>query len=125
MLKASMFAALAALAASAAWADTGPKPTIAIAFMPDKPGVAIAHGELLECADKRCAAPHELQKLGPQRFGCQPLACSGLAYGFSDWQVLQLTLTDGRAGRSFPFARGGFDSHYTARIVGGFLKVAP
>ncbi len=125
MLKASMLGALAALAATAAWADTGPKPTISITLTPDRTGVAIKNGDLLECADARCANPQPLRRVGPQRFGCEPLACSGMAYGFSSWQVLQLTLTDGRSLRSAPFARSGFNAQYKARIVGGTLKVQP
>ncbi len=114
-----------ALGATAAWADMGPKPTIAIAFTPDKAGVGIAHGELLQCADPKCAASHPLQRMGPQNFGCELLSCSGRAYGFATWQSLELTLTDGRKLRSAPFSGGGFNAQYKARIVGGALKVAP
>ncbi len=125
MSKAAAFGALMSLAATAAVADTGPKPTIGIAFTPDRPGVAIKAGELLECQDRRCATSHPLQRLGPQGFACQALACTGRAYGFSDWQALKLTLTDGRVLKSAPFGQAGFDSRYKARIVGGALKVAP
>src|SRR5689334_11654405 len=112
MLRSAALGALISMMAASALADIGPKPTIAITLAPDRPHVAIRQGELLECDDRRCAAPRPLRRLGPQHFDCQALACSGLAYGFADWLVLRLTLTDGRRLRSAPFAHEGFDARY-------------
>jgi hypothetical protein len=124
MTRMLLLAALALALPSAAMADIGPKPTIAFNLKAG-PDVRIAEGVLFECDNARCATRTPLQRLGPQGFGCKARACSGQAYGFSEYVELQLTFADGRRLTSPPIAKTDFDESFDVAIRDGRLKVTP
>jgi len=100
------------------FADTGPKPTMEFEFKQGLPDgqVTIVSGILYECDQADCSDAAPLQELGPQRFICDALSCSALAYGFSDYHQLEIQFSDGKTRRSNIFKTAGFDSKYTVTI---------
>jgi len=105
-----------------ALADTGPKPTEAFAFEYKIPKVDIVSGQLLQCDDPDCQAGKPLTKGGPQNFTCTVDACQSLAYGYSKYQKLAITFTDG-VRVSNVFTKGAFFANYTVTVLQGSLQV--
>jgi hypothetical protein len=54
--------------------------------------------------------------MGPQRFSCDALACSGLAYGFTAYGRLDVTFSDGKLRKSNVFEIKDFEAHYDVTI---------
>jgi hypothetical protein len=108
-----------------ALADTGPKPTMEFEFKQALPDgqVTITSGILYECEQSDCSDAVPLKELGPQRFTCDALSCSALAYGFSDYHRLELQFSDGKTRQSTVFKTAGFDSKYTVTINPNDLSV--
>src|SRR6266540_5331970 len=77
-----------------AFADTGPKPTMEFAFSGDQ--ATIVSGTLFECEQSDCSDAAPLQELGPQRFTCDDMSCSALAYGFSTYHKIEIQFSDGK-----------------------------
>ncbi len=99
-------------------ADTGPKPSMDFTFVQDFAGapVAITSGILLQCDDPDCGNARPLERLGPQGINCQDLHCSAHAYGFSDYNQLEITFSDGVVRRSNVFTAGQFNAVYEVTI---------
>lgn len=99
-------------------ADLGPKPTMEFTFVQafDGKPVTIVSGVLLQCDDSDCQDAEPLQEMGPQRFTCQDLSCRALAYGFREYNQLEITFSDGVVRRSNVFPEGGFNGLYNVTI---------
>src|SRR5437867_4905211 len=99
-------------------ADTGPKPTMEFTFKQELSGetATITSGILYECEQPDCSDAAPLQQLGPQRFSCDGLSCSALAYGFSQYHKLEIQFSDGKTRQSNIFKTAGFDSKYTVTM---------
>jgi len=104
-----------------AFADTGPKPTMEFAFSGDQ--ATIVSGTLFECEQSDCSDAAPLQELGPQRFTCDDMSCSALAYGFSQYHKLEIQFSDGKTRQSNIFETAGFDSKYTVTVRADDLLV--
>jgi hypothetical protein len=106
------------LPAHVVFADTGPKPSMEFEFKQGLPEgqVTITSGILYECEQSDCSDAAPLEELGPQRFTCDALGCSALAYGFSDYHRLEIQFSDGKTRQSNIFKTAGFDSKYTVTI---------
>ena len=111
--------------ANIAFADTGPKPTMEFEFAQDLPDgeVTITTGILYECDQPDCSDAAPLEELGPQRFVCESLSCSALAYGFSPFHKLEIQFSDGKTRQSNIFETGGFDSFYLVTVRSDDLLV--
>jgi hypothetical protein len=111
--------ALAPLPAGNASADLGPKPTIHFVFEQGFAGdpVTITSGTLMQCDRADCSDAHALPvNMGPQRFSCEALACSGLAYGFTAYGRIDVTFSDGKLRQSNVFEIKDFEAHYDVTI---------
>jgi len=111
---------------SRARADIGPKPTVKFTFKQEFSGslVTITSGTLLQCDLPDCSDAHPLPgNMGPQHFSCEALACSGLAYGFTDYGKLEITFSDGKTRQSNIFAIKSFNSSYNVTIQENDLVV--
>src|SRR6266496_1867309 len=106
-------------------ADTGPKPTMEFTFKQELSGeiATITSGILYECEQSDCSDAAPLQQLGPQRFSCDVLSCSALAYGFSPYHKLEIQFSDGKTRQSNIFETAGFDSKYTVTVRADDLLV--
>ncbi|HLO18793.1 MAG TPA: hypothetical protein VK206_28435 [Anaerolineales bacterium] len=109
---------LALLPVHAAFADTGPKPTMEFTFKQELAGqpVTITSGIFYECEQSDCSDASPLKELGPQRFTCEANSCHALAYGFSTYHRLEIQFSDGKTRRSNIFQTAGFNSRYTVTI---------
>ncbi|HLO17652.1 MAG TPA: hypothetical protein VK206_22670 [Anaerolineales bacterium] len=99
-------------------ADTGPKPTMDFQFQQEvaTEPVTITSGTLYECEQSDCSDASPLKELGPQRFACNALGCSALAYGFSRYHKLEIQFSDGKTRQSNIFQTAGFASKYTVTV---------
>ena len=106
------------LPSSLVLADTGPKPTMEFTFKQEPTGeqLIITSGILYECEQSNCSDALPLQELGPQRFTCNALNCSALAYGFSPYHKIEIQFSDGKTRQSNIFETAGFDSKYTVTV---------
>ncbi len=104
--------------AHAAFADTGPKPTMEFAFKQDlaREPVTITSGILYECEQADCSDATPLQQLGPQGLRCDAQSCNALAYGFRPYHRLEIEFSDGVTRESNIFETAGFDSKYIVTI---------
>jgi hypothetical protein len=102
-------------------ADIGPKPTIEISFT--DANIQLSSGELLQCKEANCSDAKPLTAVGPQRFSCNAKSCHGLAYGFSPYMQLRVTLANGKALTSSVFQKKAFNAHYTAAVSGDLLTI--
>jgi len=116
---------LAIAFAMPASADIGPKPTMAFTFAPDKPGLGIVRGELLECGKADCADARRLKRLGPQGIDCSAMSCNARAYGFARYNRLRISFSDGRTLASNIFRPAGFNARYRVRVMRRALDVRP
>jgi hypothetical protein len=103
-------------------ADLGPKPTASFSITVDN-GAHMTRGILLMCEKEDCSDAAPLEQVGPQHFGCSGARCDALAYGFSPYLQLQLTLSDGRKLISQVFKKEAFDATFIATATGGRLYV--
>lgn len=110
---------------TAALADIGPKPTMSIDVSFDRENLKIVKGSLLECQKSDCSDARPLERFGPQGFGCDDHKCGGQAYGFARYNMLEITLSDGRTLRSNIFGVSGLDSKLGAAFKGSSLTVTP
>jgi hypothetical protein len=108
-----------------ALADIGPKPTMEFEFTQELPDgqVTITSGILYECEQSDCSDAAPLEELGPQRFTCEELSCSALAYGFASHHRLEIQFSDGITRSSNIFETGGFDSVYLVTVRSDDLLV--
>jgi len=117
-----LFAAF--LPAQIVLADTGPKPTMDFNFKGLQDGeLQIISGILYECDQPDCSDAAALQELGPQRLTCTTTGCSALAYGFSDYHILEVEFSDEVTRRSNVFQTAGFNSSYTVTVQPNDLLV--
>lgn len=110
---------LALLPAGAAFADTGPKPSMDFQFqqeMTGEPPLTITSGILFECDQPDCSDASPLEEVGPQGFTCGAINCYAVAYGFAPYHQLELEFSDGNTRQSNVFETAGFDSRYTVTI---------
>ena len=110
-------------------ADLGPKPTIhfnvkGITQQPTDTGLRITEGTLMLCEAADCSDAAPLQQVGPQHFGCSANACSGMAYGFSPYMRLDLTLSDGSTRKSNVFEKKAFDAQFNTIVTTKELRVS-
>jgi hypothetical protein len=110
---------------TAALADIGPKPTMSIDVSFDHENLKIVKGSLLECQKSDCSDARPLERFGPQGFGCNDHKCGGRAYGFARYNMLEITLSDGRTLRSNIFGVSGMNSKLGAVVKGSSLAVTP
>jgi hypothetical protein len=108
--------------ADIAMADVGPKPTASFSIILDN-GAHVTSGILLACEKNNCSDAAPLGEFGPQRFLCSESECHALAYGFSPYLQLQLTLSDGRKLTSQVFKKQGFKATFIATATGNRLYV--
>lgn len=114
------------LLAGAATGDLGPKPTMAFELVQGmKTKVTIVSGVLLQSSKADGSEARPLQKLGPQRFQCEPESCFAMAYGFAEYQRLELKFSDGKTRRSNVFTPGGRSSNFTVTVREQDLLVKP
>jgi len=110
---------LALLPAQAAFADTGPKPSMDFQFkqeMTGEPPLTITSGILFECEQPDCSDAAPLEEVGPQRFICEVNSCRAIAYGFASYHQIELEFSDGKMRQSNVFETAGFDSKYMVTI---------
>lgn len=105
-----------------AHADIGPKPTVNFSIVANSEAL-VTDGILLVCERNNCSDAKPLSVIGPQRFGCGDRSCWGLAYGFSPYLQLRLTLSDGRSLTSQAFKKEAFEAFFVATITGNVLEV--
>jgi len=117
-----LVAAIAPRGADIAQADLGPKPNATFSITVDK-GAHMMSGALLMCEKDNCSDATPLETLGPQHFFCLDWKCDALAYGFSPYLQLQLTLSDGRKLTSQIFKKEAFDASFVATVAGDQLRV--
>ena len=105
---------LVALPFQVARADTGPKPTMVFTIKYEiDPAPTIASGSLLECSDPACTQTSPLrQNMGPQHFSCSASTCDSMAYGYSEYQQLSISFSDGKTRLSNPFTKEAFNAVY-------------
>lgn len=78
-------------------ADIGPKPTMSFDFtFENNLPITIVEGQLLQCSDATCPDAKPLHMVGPQHFSCQEKSCESMAYGYSEYNRLEITFSDGK-----------------------------
>lgn len=110
----------------AAFADTGPKPTMEFEFQQEltgQPPLTIVSGLFYECRQPDCSDASLLEEGGPQGFRCQVNSCHATAYGFAPYHRIEIEFSDGQTRRSNVFETAGFDSKYLVTIRPGDLLV--
>lgn len=109
--------AIAAAPLQMARADTGPKPTMKFQFTFEIPSApTIVSGIQEECSQADCADARPLMEAGPQSFNCTPLACSSMAYSYSEYHRLTITFSDGVTRQRNVFTKKNFYAQYKAAI---------
>jgi len=103
-------------------ADVGPKPTESFTFEYQIPKVDIVSGQLYQCDNPDCQAGKPLIEGGPQNFTCLVDSCQSLAYGYSKYQKLVITFTDG-VRVSNVFTKSAFNAKYTVTVQQDSLQV--
>jgi len=113
-----LFLPTLALSANPVYADVGAKPRMEFTFVQGFKGVPlqIISCMLLQCEEVDCRDAKPLPELGPQRFTCEAMQCSALAYGFSPYNQLEITFSDGVVRKSNVFSKGQFNSKYKVLI---------
>lgn len=113
-----LFLVTLALSAEPVSADVGPKPSMEFNFIQGFKGepLQIISGVLLQCEQADCRDAKPLPERGPQRFTCEAMQCSALAYGFSTYNQLEITFSDGITRKSNIFPKGQFNSQYRVTI---------
>ena len=115
---------LSILPAQTALADTGPKPTMDFNFKGLQDGeLQIVSGTLYECDQSDCSDATPLQVGGPQRLSCTTTGCHALAYGFSEYHILEVEFSDEVTRRSNVFKTAGFNSVYNVTVQPNDLLV--
>lgn len=101
-----------------ALADTGPKPEMEFEFQQEMTGdqLTIVSGILYECEQPDCSGASPLEELGPQRFSCDLESCYAMAYGFSQYHMLEIQFSDGVTRQSNIFETAGFESRYLVTV---------
>lgn len=107
-----------------AYADIGPKPTMAFEFEP-RHNINLSSLQLLQCEHADCKDAKPLQQVGPQHFSCSEEGCDALAYGFAEFNQLAGKNDEGKAIKSNVFKAKGMTSQYTVTIKGTKLEVKP
>jgi hypothetical protein len=115
-----------ALSADPVSADVGPKPGMEFIFVQGFKGepLQIISGVLLQCEEADCRDAKPLPERGPQRFTCEATQCSALAYGFSAYNQLEITFSDGITRKSNIFPKRQFNAKYKVTIREQDLLVA-
>jgi hypothetical protein len=90
-----------------------------------KTKLTITSGVLLQSKNANGSQAAPLASYGPQSFSCHPEGCSAMAYGFSDYQRLELRFSDGKTRRSNVFSPSGLSSSYTVTVREKDLLVEP
>ena len=78
-----------------AWADVSPKPEMEFSFVyttEQKPLINPALSEQIQCADNQCLESKPLGHYGIQKLYCSANGCFAVAYEFTDYQKLIITL---------------------------------
>ncbi len=118
------FLSAALLPAQIVLAETGPKPTMDFNFKGLQDGeLQIVSGTLYECDKPDCSDATPLQVGGPQRLSCTMTGCHALAYGFSEYHILEVEFSDEVTRRSNVFKTAGFNSIYNVTVQPNDLLV--
>lgn len=101
---------------TAALADKGPKPTIAISYVISK-GVKFDYRTAsLLVTDSPSSVPGVMREIGPQRVERYEDHLWAMAYGFPRFFAIQIKLANGHVIRSNLFTKKAFDARYEAHI---------
>jgi hypothetical protein len=105
-------------------ADVGPKPsmTFQVVFEMGEP-LEIVGGQQMQCEETDCSDARPLEELGPQSFRCDGDSCSSMAYGYTTYNRLVLTFSDGVTRRSNVFTSGVMNSRYRVTVREDSLEV--
>jgi hypothetical protein len=107
-----------------AHADIGPKPTMSFEFVfPADTTLTITDEQLLQCAQPDCSDAQPIQQAGPQHFSCDQITCSSMAYGYTDYNRLSITFSDGVTRQSNIFEKKYFEASYTVTVLSDSLIV--
>lgn len=118
LLLAAMAMAIVVLAVPhPAYADVGPKPSMEFEFIQAAGApVVIVEAVLLQCQDPDCLQSYPLEEIGPQRFLCNAGSCSSMAYGYAEYQRLQVKFSDGKTRQSNIFRKKYFEARYQVTV---------
>ncbi len=109
---------------SHAQADMGPKATMSFEFIfPENSSLTITEGQLLECSQPDCSDAQPLQQMGPQHFSCDLNTCSSMAYGYTEYNRLSITFSDGITRQSNIFGKKYFAAKYRVTVQQNSLMV--
>jgi hypothetical protein len=99
-------------------ADVGPKATMSFDFIFENglSSLTIVEGKLMQCSDATCLDAQPLQMAGPQHFSCQQKSCESMAYGYSEYNWLEITFSDGKTRQSNIFGKKYFGAHYHVSV---------
>jgi hypothetical protein len=78
--------------------------------------ITIIEGKLMQCSDATCLDAKPLQMAGPQHFSCQQKSCESMAYGYSEYNRLEITFSDGKTRQSNIFGKKYFGAHYHVSV---------
>jgi len=107
-----------------AQADIGPKPSMEFEFEYEtEVPYEILDGIQLECDNPDCSDAEPLEDLGPQRFTCELISCSSMAYGYSPYHRLQIRFEDGKTRQSNVFESDSFSMSYRVIVREDDLRV--
>ena len=70
----------------------------------------------MQCSDATCLDAQPLQMAGPQHFSCQQKSCESMAYGYSEYNWLEITFSDGKTRQSNIFGKKYFGAHYHVSV---------
>ncbi len=100
------------------FADLGPKPTMDFEFENFPQDLKIIKSEQIQCEDRLCLWGNPLKDAGPQSFGCnEQFGCLSLAYGYSKYNKIEITLSNGKKLESNVFSQTGMNSEYTINFT--------
>jgi hypothetical protein len=105
-------------------ADLGPKPTEDFRIV-GAGGLSLREpASLLLCEQPDCSDAKPLGQVGPQHFSCGADSCGAQAYGFSPFQRLSLTFSDGKVSESGVFQESrALEAVYEVSLEGEGLSV--
>lgn len=105
-------------------ADVGPKPsmTFDLVFETAEP-LEVVEGQQMQCEEADCSDARPLEELGPQSFRCNEGSCSSVAYGYTTYNRLVLTFSDGVTRTSNVFTSGTMNSRYRVTVREDDLRV--
>lgn len=100
----------------AAFADTGPKPTMEFDVSTNVVNFPSESIALLICNNSDCSDAQPLRRLGPQGFRCQSFSCKAIAYIFPPFAMMTVTLPNNVVLKSNVFSKQTFNAKYLVAI---------